>query len=226
MGVPYDDGPVQNAGSVSVYVYDGARWVLTAQLTSPTPQQHDRFGTSVSLMGTELAIGARQSWGSAFEQGRVFLFEKTRDGWIESQSVESPSSTDSAFGASVILTQEELLVRALSQNAEEELQGAIYSFTHDGVDCNNNGEPDGCEITSGAAPDENNNLIPDECECLSDLDGDEVVDGADLGILLGAWGPNSLAADLTGDGKVGSPDLAVLLSDWALSLTTVSAVTL
>ena len=45
-----------------------------------------------------------------------------------------------------------------------------------------------------------------------DLDGNGVVDGADLAILLGAWGTNQY--DLDGDGIVGGSDLAILLGDW------------
>jgi len=51
-----------------------------------------------------------------------------------------------------------------------------------------------------------------------DLNGDGAVGGADLAIMLGAWGscPGSwCAADLNGDGIVGGADLATLLSAWA-----------
>jgi hypothetical protein len=47
----------------------------------------------------------------------------------------------------------------------------------------------------------------------SDLDGDGSVGGADLAILLAAWGGGG-PADLDGDGSVGGADLAILLADW------------
>ena len=50
---------------------------------------------------------------------------------------------------------------------------------------------------------------------IGDLDGNGVVDGADLAILLGAWGPcPGCAADLNGDGLVSGADLGILLGDW------------
>jgi hypothetical protein len=50
---------------------------------------------------------------------------------------------------------------------------------------------------------------------IGDLDGNGVVDGADLALLLGAWGPcPGCAADLDGDGVVSGADLAILLGDW------------
>ncbi|HMN96893.1 MAG TPA: right-handed parallel beta-helix repeat-containing protein [Phycisphaerales bacterium] len=48
--------------------------------------------------------------------------------------------------------------------------------------------------------------------CIGDLDGDGAVDGADLGLLLGAWG--TAAADLDGDGVVDGADLGLLLGAW------------
>lgn len=46
----------------------------------------------------------------------------------------------------------------------------------------------------------------------ADLNGDGVVDGADLGILLGAWG--TPACDLDGNGVVDGADLGIVLGKW------------
>ncbi|MHC4911132.1 MAG: GC-type dockerin domain-anchored protein, partial [Planctomycetota bacterium] len=51
-------------------------------------------------------------------------------------------------------------------------------------------------------------------ECPADLSGDGVVDGADLAMLLAAWGGASKTADFTGDLMVDGADLAVLLAAW------------
>lgn len=48
----------------------------------------------------------------------------------------------------------------------------------------------------------------------ADLNGDGVVDGADLGLLLGAWDSSGSAADLNGDGTVDGADLGALLGAW------------
>lgn len=49
--------------------------------------------------------------------------------------------------------------------------------------------------------------------CEADLDGSGTVDGADLGLLLGAWG-GAGAPDLNGDGVVDGADLGLLLGGW------------
>jgi len=49
----------------------------------------------------------------------------------------------------------------------------------------------------------------------ADLNGDGVVDGADLGMLLASWGAcDACPADLSGDGVVDGADLGVLLAAW------------
>ena len=49
---------------------------------------------------------------------------------------------------------------------------------------------------------------------IGDLNGDGVVNGIDLGILLGAWGTNTY--DLSGDGIISGPDLGLLLANWTV----------
>jgi formylglycine-generating enzyme required for sulfatase activity len=51
--------------------------------------------------------------------------------------------------------------------------------------------------------------------CDADIDGDGVVGGGDLAVLLGAWGLCSgCAADIDNDGAVGGSDLSALLGLW------------
>jgi hypothetical protein len=54
--------------------------------------------------------------------------------------------------------------------------------------------------------------------CLGDFNTDGEVDGADLAVLLGAWGACSpkgaCEVDLNQDGEVDGADLAILLGNW------------
>ncbi|MGA1467062.1 MAG: hypothetical protein ACO38V_05430, partial [Phycisphaerales bacterium] len=79
------------------------------------------------------------------------------------------------------------------------------------VVCNN--EPD--EIV-GEYVDGGDNDVCDGC--FGDLTGDGVIDGADLSVMLGFWGPCNIGfcetADLTGDGQIDGADLSVLLGGW------------
>jgi len=64
---------------------------------------------------------------------------------------------------------------------------------------------------------------PCSAQCVADLNGDRLVDGADLGILLNAWGPcpngdpgcpGDLDADGSVSGSVDGADLGILLAAW------------
>ena len=72
----------------------------------------------------------------------------------------------------------------------------------------------------GLFTDGGGNLIKDDCSdpCVGDIDGNGVVDGADLTTLLGLWGPcgdpANCPGDLTGDGVIDGADLTSLLGQW------------
>lgn len=63
--------------------------------------------------------------------------------------------------------------------------------------------------------DANSNGVADACEAIQgDLNGDGEVDGADLGALLGFWGPGNTAGDINHDGVTDGADLGILLGNW------------
>jgi hypothetical protein len=68
----------------------------------------------------------------------------------------------------------------------------------------------------GPWTDQGGNTVAESCasDCPGDLNGDGIVDGADLSILLGAWGDADGPADIDGSGLVDGADLAALLGDW------------
>jgi hypothetical protein len=87
------------------------------------------------------------------------------------------------------------------------------------ADCNANGVLDSCEIAAGTLEDSNGNGLPDVCDdpvpvCPADFDGNQSVNGADLGMLLSEWDSASAAYDLNRDGVVNGADLGLLLGAW------------
>ena len=49
---------------------------------------------------------------------------------------------------------------------------------------------------------------------IADINGDGIVDGADLARILGSWGTSAPGGDLNGDGIVNGADLAIVLANW------------
>lgn len=58
-------------------------------------------------------------------------------------------------------------------------------------------------------------ITPIYAPLLGDLNGDNLVDGADLGLLLAGWGTDDAPADLDGSGEVDGADLGILLGAWS-----------
>ena len=92
----------------------------------------------------------------------------------------------------------------------------ICPNSNDLIDTDGDAVPDGCDLCPGSddSIDLNSNGIPDGCEtCPADLTADGVVDGADLGLLLGNWDLPGVG-DLDQDGFVTGADLGLLLGAW------------
>jgi hypothetical protein len=102
-------------------------------------------------------------------------------------------------------------------NVPDNTSGVFTDLTGNilGDDCNSNGICDVDEI-AGGAEDKNQNNKLDTCELArGDLNLDEVINAADLSVLLNFWGAsNPPAGDLNGDGIITAADLAIMLNNW------------
>jgi hypothetical protein len=89
-----------------------------------------------------------------------------------------------------------------------------YLAEYDGDDCDGDGAPDDWEIALGIEADDDGDGVPDACDAVfGDLNGDGIVNGADIGLLLGAWGTSG-PGDLNGDGQVDGADIGLMLGAW------------
>ena len=105
--------------------------------------------------------------------------------------------------------------------SDEEANAPVRSFAIEwSADCNQDGIVDYGQILQGQLGDTNADGIPDICQqptCVdADIYRDFNVNGADLGILLSQWGPNTplTESDLNRDGVVDGADLGIFLSFW------------
>ena len=123
-------------------------------------------------------------------QVQAFRRSGTQQQWANFTSVYTPALQNNGTGNLAMMGD---LVAIDAQSLDYgslNYYGAGFLFDINFTDCNGNGVRDECDIASGTAADTNSNGVLDSCEnlCRMDVNGDGVVNGADLGLVLGAWG--------------------------------------
>jgi hypothetical protein len=122
------DGAFTDQGGVYIYDRSGAGWVQRGSvLTAPDAGGDDRFGLAVTLSGdgNVLAVGAYLWDGPASNQGVVYIFDRSGDGWVlrGSQLVAADAAGDDKYGIGVALSAN---VAVLAVGAME-WEGALYN---------------------------------------------------------------------------------------------------
>ncbi len=142
------------SGAVYLFTRSAGVWSQEAYLKASNTDSNDYFGTSVSLSGDTLAVGAYQessaatgvngdqSSNAASGSGAVYLFTRSAGVWSQ-QAYLKASNTGAGdyFGASVALAGDTLAVGAHSESSAAvgvngdqssnaaEASGAVYVFT-------------------------------------------------------------------------------------------------
>ena len=158
------DDSARDAGAVYVFGGSGANWVqrafIKASNTAVTPmsQPGAQFGSTISLSGTRLAVGApnencsstgvnnQQDNTNAPGSGAVYVFERDHGAWLQTAYVK-PNNTHTwdTFGNSVAIQGTRLAVGAYWEhsvgkgvdapqqpNPGDHPSGAVYVFELDG----------------------------------------------------------------------------------------------
>jgi hypothetical protein len=96
-------GAPRGSGKVYLYTGSGTAWPEEAQLVPSVGGDGDYFGTSLSLAGDTIVVGAPyEDDGIEIGAGLAFVFVNTGSGWTEQAVLESPTPiAGTGFGASV-----------------------------------------------------------------------------------------------------------------------------
>ncbi len=195
-----------NAGAAFVFEYDANKqqWVEHTKLIASDGDTNDRFG-KVAIEDNVIVVGATrhnqpvENAGGAY----VFQFSPENESWIEhGKVIASDLNYGDNFGAQIDVCNGIAIVSAPFYDIPGTNAGHAFVFN------------------VLANEDNNNNGIIDVCEIgFADLNADGVVDGSDILILLGFWGPCpgppiECLADLFADGIVNTRDLLILLTYW------------
>ena len=238
VGAPYVGG---SEGYVHIFRRIATGWTTEATIAAPNPDFEWSFGMSLSLDGDTLVVGALDEGTKSETAGGVRVYTREAGVWSFDQLV-TPSALDplaDQIGHEVEIEGDLLTINRRGRRIEENIDrygatdvfqriGGVwqeqYTIDHGEASI----EPHEEALTWGAyavlsggrliaAIDTYSNgqvdVMAGLLGCTGDLNADCAVDGADLGLLLGAWGGPG-PTDLTGDGNTDGADLGLLLGAW------------
>ncbi|MDY7109553.1 MAG: C1 family peptidase [Planctomycetota bacterium] len=228
VGASWEDHGAQDIGAAYVYRHDGSDWGEEEKLVAFDGSAGDYFGSSASISGDLVIVGAPRDNDMGDDSGSAYVYFRDGGGWtLASKALALDGTAGDRFGSAIALSNGNALIGAGAIDTAyifgdvdgDDCNGngtvdACDILAGNAFDCNNNFVPDVCDIADGTSEDENENGIPDECECPGDVNGDELVNVADLLFLLGAWGDEGGPADINQDGIVNADDLLMLLAGW------------
>merc|ERR1712178_113369 len=130
VGAPGDDETLNDAGAVYIWVGADAKWNQTAKIVAADKAEEQRFGSSVSLSASTLAVvsqGPRD--GSGNFGGSMYIFAKSpsHPGWSQQIRVSGAQRTaGDRFGASVSVFDNYVASGAPRDGAGGSTAGAAY----------------------------------------------------------------------------------------------------
>lgn len=139
VGVPSDDENGTLSGSAYIFDFNGIMWVETIKLLPANGAERDRFGSSVSIYGDRVLVGAYRDGDKqddlVNDSGSAYVFEFDGSTWSET-AILTASDGDELdwFGWSVSLSGDRALIgsRFDDNNGSFEL-GSAYVYDFNGM---------------------------------------------------------------------------------------------
>jgi len=209
------DNGALHSGAAYVFTRSGTVWSQEAYLKASNTDAGDNFGWSVDISGDRVVVGASQEWSNATGvdgdqsdnsqhwAGAAYLFDRSLGTWSQIAYLKASNTEESdQFGWDVAVAGDMVVVGAPFEDSQ--------AVGIDGFQ----GNDEFLGSQSGAAY---AFLVDTAAPCPGDLSGDGQTNGADIALVLGAWGTSGapgIPGDANFDGLVNGADLAVVLGSW------------
>ncbi|MEQ1858794.1 MAG: choice-of-anchor D domain-containing protein [Chthoniobacteraceae bacterium] len=131
VGAPDDDTGATDAGSASVYdLSSGTPTVPVFTLLNPSPAMNDRFGRSVAISGTRVAVGAYQDDTGAIDAGSAYVYDLTSGTpTVPVVTLNNPGpAAGDRFGFAVAISGTRVVVGAYQEDTGETDSGSAYVY--------------------------------------------------------------------------------------------------
>ncbi|MFT5199591.1 MAG: hypothetical protein ACI87O_002262 [Planctomycetota bacterium] len=129
VGAPAGNFGQGGAGAAYVFHWAEGSWQQVARIDGLPGHSGDGFGTSVSVDGDRILVGAPWNRGAGPRAGAAFLFERFAGVWgLREEFRTAHTGPGDAFGFAVDLSAGRGAVGAFSDNAVLYNEGAVYVF--------------------------------------------------------------------------------------------------
>jgi uncharacterized repeat protein (TIGR01451 family) len=127
-----------DAGAAYVFVRSGSTWSLEQKLAASDGAPGDFFGTSASISGDTVAVGASSAdtpGGFGFNTGAAYVYVRAGSAWSEQQKLRPPDThAGDSFGRAAALSGDTLVVGAWADDTLGAVDsGAAYVFVRSGT---------------------------------------------------------------------------------------------
>jgi hypothetical protein len=140
VGAWNEDVPGDQIGAVYVFERSGGAWTQNAKLVPLSGDDQERFGHSVAVSGTRIAVGAPliSDVDDSVDATPAYVFERNGTNWIGTRLLPNDDPRDSWFGYTVALSGNVAVVGApgfkrLGQGLPINGVGAAYVFEANGA---------------------------------------------------------------------------------------------
>ena len=123
----YDGGA--NAGSAYVFTRSGTSWSQQAKIQSSDIAAGDKFGSSVSIEGDTVVVGADREGAGGGNAGAAYVFTRSGTSWTEAKKlVASDAQASDLLGFSVDISSDTVVAGARGEDTGGSNAGAAYTF--------------------------------------------------------------------------------------------------
>jgi hypothetical protein len=128
-GAPYDDFAANSSGSAYVFARIGATWAQQAKLTAADAGNDDLFGSSVSVNGDDVVVGAPLDDDGGSDSGSAYAHTRQGTTWVQTikLAAASPKPSD-YFGGAVSSSADASVVGATGRDGSSPDFGAVFVF--------------------------------------------------------------------------------------------------
>jgi len=123
-----------STGAVYVFHWDGSSWTEYGdKLTAGDPATWDYFGSSVSISGDRLIVGAYGNDDNGSNSGSAYVFRLNEGTWVQEKKLTpSDSASGDEFGRSVCISGTRAIVGAHNNDDQGGSSGSAYIFKLNG----------------------------------------------------------------------------------------------